>query len=181
VVWITKEKIYQMKIKILNKAVLIILLALLSFNIGFAQESKEDKKQKEYARIESLINSKNYVFVAESVLPLGRRTINLTSTYFLRVSSDTVVSDLPYFGRAFVAPIDPSEGGFHFTSTSFNYDIKERKKGGWDITILPKDEKDVRQMFLSVTESGYGSLQVTSNSRQQISYNGYIKERTKNL
>lgn len=84
---------------------------------------------------------------------------------------------MPYFGRAFVAPMNPSEGGIRFTSTDFNYTVKDRKKGGWDIAILPKDAKDVRQMLLSVTESGYGSLQVISNNRQQISYNGYLMER----
>jgi hypothetical protein len=156
---------------------LILLFVLASFFQGFAQQTKEEKKQQEYAQIQNLINSKNYVFVAQTVLPLGGRTRNLTSTYDLKVSGDTVISDLPYFGRAFAAPIDPTEGGIRFTSTDFNYNVNERKKGGWDIEILPKDAKDVRQMLLNVTESGYGSLQVISNNRQQISYNGYIKER----
>ncbi len=164
-----------MKIRAFNKFFLIIIV-LTCAQTSFAQQGTENKKQKEDAAIQHLINSKRYVFVAQTVLPMSGRTINLTTDYDVRVSGDTVVSDLPYFGRAFVAPIDPSEGGIHFTSTNFNYNIKERKKGGWDIAILPKDTKDVRQLFLSVTESGYGTLQVISNNRQQISYNGYIKE-----
>ena len=103
----------------------------------------------------------------------------LTSVYDLKVSSDTVVSDLPYYGRAFVAPIDPAEGGIHFTSTQFTYTIKEKKKGGWDVSIVPKDIHDVREMQLSVSEAGYATLQVTSNNRQLITFTGYLVAKNK--
>lgn len=163
--------------KTYRKTLLIFLLALFTYTNNYAQESKEDKKQKKYTEIENLINSKNYVFIAQTASPMGRRAINLTSTYEVTISGDTVVSDLPYFGRAFVAPMDPSEGGIHFTSTKFDYNAKETKKGYWDIAILPKDAKDVKQMYLTITESGYGNLEVISNNRQQISYRGYITKR----
>ena len=68
-------------------------------------------------------------------------------------------------------------GGLNFTSTEFQYNLKSKKKGGWDITIKPTDIKDVRQMFLSIGENGYASLQVISNNRQTISYYGYITEK----
>ena len=166
-----------MNIKAYNKAIVIILLALAGFKTIYGQEGNENKNVKKSSQIQDFINSKNYVFVAQTALPIGGRAINLTSPYEVRVSGDTVASDLPYFGRAFVAPMNPSEGGIHFTSTNFDYTVKGRKKGGWDIAILPKDSKDVRQMLLTVSESGYGTLQVVSNNRQQISYNGYVKER----
>ena len=166
-----------MNIKAYLKAIVIILLALAGFTTTYGQEVNENKNLKRSSEIQDLINSKNYVFVAQTAIPIGGRAINLTSPYEVRVSGDTVASDLPYFGRAFVAPMNPSEGGIRFTSTNFNYKVKGRKKGGWDISILPKDSKDVRQMLLTVSESGYGTLQVVSNNRQQISYNGYVKER----
>lgn len=163
-----------MNIKANNKILMIILLAVSSFKMSYSQQNSNDKKQSKFAEIQNLVKSKNYVFVAQTVLPIGGRTINLTSPYDLKILGDTVVTDLPYFGRAFVAPMDPSKGGFHFKSTDYSYKVNERKKGGWDITILPKDTKDVRQMFLTITEDGYASLQVTSNNRQSIGYNGYI-------
>ena len=166
-----------MNMKAYNKAIVIILLALAGFKTTYGQEVNENKNLKSSSQIQDLIDSKNYVFVAQTAIPIGGRAINLTSPYEVRVSGDTVASDLPYFGRAFVAPINPSDGGIHFTSTNFNYKVEGRKKGGWDIEILPKDSKDVRQMHLTLSASGYGTLQVVSNNRQQISYNGYVKER----
>jgi hypothetical protein len=126
------------------------------------------------ASIQKMIESKNFVFKAQTVLPQRGSVRQLTSDYDLRLLGDSVVSFLPFFGRAYVAPIGSSEGGIKFTSTDFSYVIKNKKKG-WDITILPKDTRDVRQLFLNVTESGYARLQVISNNRDGIAYNGYIE------
>lgn len=164
---------------LLNKAFILFLALLFAVPITYAQESKKDKKQDKIVEIESLIQSKNFVFIAQSAIPAGGRNINLTSIYEVRLSGDTLISDLPYYGRAYIAPMNASEGGIHFTSTQFSYNIKERKKGGWDITILPTDTKDVRQMFLTVAEEGYATLQVGSNNRQNISFSGYITSRNK--
>lgn len=168
-----------MNIKTYRKALLVFLVALAGFKINYGQGTNTEKS-KNNAELQNLIDSKNYVFVAQTALPIGRRAINLTSPYDLKVSGDTVVSDLPYFGRAFVAPMDPAEGGIHFTTANVSYSIKDRKKGGWEIAILPKDAKDVRQLFLTVSEDGYASLQVTSNNRQSIGYNGYITGKNTN-
>jgi len=157
-----------------NKMLIMVLIALVSFKANYGQETNGDKKQDKAVEIQSIINSKRYSFVAQTALPTTGRSINLTTPYDLRVSGDTVIADLPYFGRAYTAPIDPSGGGIHFKATKVDYNLKERKKGGWDITILPKDATDVRQMYLSVTESGFGTLQVISNNRQAIQYNGYV-------
>jgi len=165
--------------KFLNKGFLLLFASLLIVQSMQAQNSSNDKHQKESANIGRLIQSKNFVFVAQYALPLGGRSINLTSLYDVRLSNDTITSDLPFYGRAFVAPMNPSEGGIRFTSTQFDYTANEKKKGGWNITILPKDTKDVRQMFLSVSENGYASLQVTSNNRQSINYTGYVTAKNK--
>ena len=90
---------------------------------------------------------------------------------------DTLISQLPYFGRAYSAPMDMKGGGIEFTSTDFAYTLEAKKKGRWSISIEPKDEKDVRQMILSVSENGYASLQVLSNNRDPINFNGIVVER----
>jgi hypothetical protein len=85
--------------------------------------------------------------------------------------------DVPYFGRAYTAPMDPTKGGIQFTSTKFEYKETKRKKGGWEILIKPKDTQDVSQMVLTVSETGFASLQVISNNRQPISFSGYVDEK----
>ncbi len=127
------------------------------------------------ADMKSIISARTFVFQAQTVLPMSGRTRQVAGDgYEVIVSKDTVNSYLPYFGRAYSAPIDPSRSGIDFTSTNFEYTETPRKDGGWEITIKPRDVREIQQMFLSVSENGYGSLQVTSNNRQPISYNGIV-------
>lgn len=160
--------------KILNKRLLLLLAAFISVAVSYGQDAKQDEQTQKKTAIENSVRSKNYVFVAQTVLPLAGRAINLTTPYNLKVAGDTLVSDLPYFGRSYVAPVNPADGGIRFTSTDVSYKAKDRKKGGWEIVLVPKDTKDVRQMFLTISENGYASLQVLSNNRQSIGFNGYI-------
>jgi hypothetical protein len=129
------------------------------------------------AIIANAVAAKSYVFVAQTAQPVSGRLRQLTSTYQLEVKGDTVIADLPYFGRAYTVPVDPSKGGINFTSSDFEYTNTPGKKGGWSILIKPKENVDARQLILNISANGYASLQVISNNRQSISFSGYVKER----
>jgi hypothetical protein len=147
----------------------VIAIALLP-QTGFAQQ----KKEKKAAAIKNIVEARNYVFKAQTALPASGSTRQLTSDFDLRVSKDTIISDLPYFGRAYTAPLNPAEGPLRFTSTDFQYAATNKKKGGWDIIITPKDLQDPRQLTLSIFDNGSASVVVTSYNRQPISFNGYV-------
>jgi hypothetical protein len=70
--------------------------------------------------------------------------------------------------------MDPSKNAMDFTTKDFDYSTTPQKKGGWIVTIKPKDYKEVQQMTLNISSDGYASLQVISTNRQAISYNGVI-------
>jgi Domain of unknown function (DUF4251) len=72
------------------------------------------------------------------------------------------------------APANPAEVGVKFSSGDFAYDQKDRNKDGWEITITPRDVGDIRDCRLIVYSNGNADLMVNSNSRQTISYRGYI-------
>lgn len=145
-------------------------LALLIISTTAFSQEKDSKVLKE------LVETKHFVFTAQMALPLGGSMRQLTSEYDVKLNGDSLITYLPYFGRAY-GPINPGDdGGIKFTSTKFDYKTKARKKGGWDIMITPKDNRDVRQMNFTISTSGYATLQVSSNNRQSISYNGYISK-----
>lgn len=158
----------------MKKTLSLFILAICFFQIAPAQSNKQDKQTAKETQIKNLVDSQNYVFKAQSAMPMSGRTRQLTSDYDLKVTKSSIVSYLPYFGRAYTAPINPSQGGIQFTSKDFDYTATPGKKGGWDIQIKPKDYRDVQQMTLSISRDGYASLQVTSTNRQMISFNGYI-------
>lgn len=153
---------------------LFFLIAVSCPNSATAQNSRKERQAAKEVAVQNMVNAQDYVFKAQMVLPVGGRTRQLTSDYDMKVSKDSVAAYLPYFGRAYTPPADLTGGGIQFKSRNFDYAVKAGKKGGWNILIRPKDVKDIQQLSLSVTASGYASLQVISNSRQPISFNGYI-------
>lgn len=155
--------------KVLNGMLCLVIMLTCSTHI-FAQNDKKEA-------VKEMIDARSYAFKAQSALPMGGRTRQLTTDYDVKVAKDSVVVFLPYFGRAYTAPLDPSKGGIQFKSKDFEYTINNKRKGGWDILIKPKDAGDVRQLSLMVSEDGYGSLQVISNNRQPIIFNGYVTAR----
>src|SRR4030081_3269854 len=98
---------------------IFLFLALAgTIHICRAQDPKKEKEAKKEAYIKKLIDSQNFVFKAQTVLPLGGRSRQLTTDYDVKVTKGTVVSYLPYFGRAYSAT-PGSTGGIDFTSKDF--------------------------------------------------------------
>lgn len=154
----------------------LFLLVIISLP-GLSQLSKQDKRAAKEAMIKNWVESKKYVFVASTVLPTGGRSRQLTPTYSMIINGDTVIADLPYFGRVYSATPGSVGGGIDFTCTKSEYISKPAKKGGWDIAINPKDVNDIRQLTLFISSAGNATVTVISNNRQSISYFGYIEER----
>ena len=146
---------------------------LLNCSLYAQDDSGEDSTD----QINSAIDSQEYVFIANTALPQRGRSIHLTSRYDLMISKDSIVAYLPYFGRAYSAPIGTTDSGIKFTSTDFEYTVNKRKKGRWQIEIKPNDVQSVQQLSLSVSRDGYANLQVTSTNRQSISFNGNVTTR----
>lgn len=164
---------------LLSRAPLFLIMAVMAItaarctNEAYAQGTGITEET-----VKRIITDQEYVFRAMRAMPLRGRTIQLTSAYDVTVSKDSVSSWLPYFGRAYAPPVDPSRGGIQFVSTDFEYQVTDTKDG-WDIAIRPRDAQDVQEMLLSVFDNGNATLRVTSTNRQPISFSGYVTERGK--
>jgi len=128
------------------------------------------------ASLQQAVESKNFIFKAESVTPQRGSTRHLSPEYEIVVKRDTIISFLPYFGRSYSAPVDPSEGGIKFTSSDFDFTMGKKKKKSWEITIKLKDVSDVQNLYFSIFENGNASVRVVSNQRESISFNGNVHE-----
>ena len=146
-----------------------------------AQSKKSDKKAAKEAEIKDLINTKNYVFMANYAYPAGGGQMYLTPYYDLTIAKDSVIAYLPYFGVAYSGAgyNNNDDNGIKFTSTDFEYKSEQKKNGSWLIFIKPKDSRTTNQMVLTVEVNGSANLSVISNNRQQIRFDGYIKDRSK--
>ncbi|WP_114789254.1 DUF4251 domain-containing protein [Niabella yanshanensis] len=162
----------------------LLILSILAFSSCASQKTVTATEQ-DYA---ALINNRRFTFVARTVIPTedsrfnprfmfpnGNNLYQLTSGYDVKITPDSVTAYLPFFGRSFTAPLDPTKGGIQFTSTDFDYKQSIKKKN-YQITITPKDNRDIRNLLLTVTPSGYAYLQVLSMNKTPISFNGVIEK-----
>jgi len=152
-----------------------VLIFLLVSKVTFSQNTKEELKAAKEAEVKSMVESKRFIFHAQSAMPTKFPTQQLSTGYTFKVIPEQVVSDLPYFGRSYQAPMNASEGGIKFTSTEYDYVAESGKKGGWSITIIPKDVTNAPKIYISVSAKGTASLRVVGGDKQPISYNGFVE------
>jgi type II secretory pathway pseudopilin PulG len=163
--------------KRLKLLILFVLVAASSVLYAQDKKSKKELKEEQAAMTKKLVEMQDYRFVAQIALPMSFRTVYLTSDYDLTVCRDTISAYLPYYGRVYVAPMNPSEGGIKFVSTDFTYKVESAKKGGWSIYITTKDTQRRFEMTLNISTSGATILTVNDVTRRSISFNGYLEKR----
>ena len=166
------------------KRELSILLVLFSFlSMGcFAQEKskKELKAERELEKqkeVKALIDSKNFIFEAQKVMPQGGGFIILDyNTYFLKFNTEKTTCDLPFFGRAYNIGYG-RDGGIKFEGKPEKVRIEKRKKS-YIIKTTVKGKDDVYDLMFTVFFDGGTTLSINSNNRASISYDGEIKSYT---
>ena len=152
------------------KNTLTFLLLLLSLvTIAQAQQTNPEVLQLS-------INAKNFVFEARQASGIRGRMIQIDAGYTLTVTPEKVVGNLPFFGRSFQGAPGWSDAGMNFEFGEYDYSVKPRKKGGWDLTLRANGNSDVRALYLTVQKTGTASLRIISNSRMGMSYTGFIKD-----
>jgi Domain of unknown function (DUF4251) len=151
---------------------LIFLFVALSLMKSEAQSGSDQKK----STISSIIQSRNYIFMAQSATTQKGKTIQLSYGYDLKLMNDSLSVYLPYYGRAYNAGYQASNDiGVEFNTRDFTYSADTTKKQGWEINIKPTGVK-VSAIFISVSSNGYSTVRVNSNNRAPISYYGTITE-----
>ena len=145
-------------------------------NVSCASTQASAEKQAQALEIRKKVENGDFTFKATYAYPTGFRSMYLSPYYDVKVKPDTVVAYLPYYGRAYSAPMDPTEGGIKFTSTDFDYNVKPGKKSGnWLVDIRFNDTKREILFFFDIWENGTARLNVTDTNRQSISFNGNIE------
>ena len=148
------------------------LLSILIFHAcGSAQTVAE--KEKLAADVQNAVERPDFTFKATYAYPTGYKSVYLSPYYDVKVSPDTVIAYLPFYGRAYRAPMNPSEGGYRFTSTDFEYRVdKGKRKGNWTVVITLRDLNRPVTFNFDIWESGTARLSVNDVDRQTISFQG---------
>lgn len=168
--------------KIVNIALITALIALSGCGAssstadGVQNSSRQEKKAAEFENIATLLESGHFQFTLRSATPTGGKTVQMTSEYTMEAIEGVYQAYLPYFGRAYSASYG-GNGGIEFKGAPENYSLtRNEKKNIIAISFDIKTDDDLYGISLEIGSSGYGTLVVTSQKRQSISYYGLVGE-----
>ena len=145
-------------------------LAIFSVKEIAAQNASTDTSKMVF---QHMVENKKFIFHAQSAVPLRMAMRSLTTEYQVKISGDTLLSSLPYFGRSYHANIGTTDSPLSFAATHFTYSFSPDKKKGWRVNIEMKDKDGLQYSFV-IFNNGSASLNVSGMSQDPISFNGYV-------
>ena len=89
--------------KTIRMIFLLLLMAVTGVPALSAQTRKEKKEMKQKA-VKELVLSEKYKIDVNRAIPATGRSVSLTSPYSVEIRNDSVISYLPYYGRAYSIP-----------------------------------------------------------------------------
>ena len=152
----------------------VIILAILASGIAPVHAQKKEKKEEEFKKLTALIESGQYEFSVQSVNPSGGKTIHPSTVYTMTADQGAFKAYLPYFGRAYQASYG-GNGGIEFDGEPEEVEItRNEKKRNITVSFKISGENDRYTVSLQAGSTGYGTLNITCQKRQPISYYGSI-------
>lgn len=168
------------------KRIIISFILIASVFVVQAQETpakskkeiKAEKKAQKIADVKALVESKTFVFDAQTMNPMRGKTVTLTTPYDVKITSDSIFSYLPYYGVAYNASYGGTDRPMIF-DLPFETISSETTKNGFMVKVSVKNGSDRLDYTFHISETGTTTLNVSSINRQAISYYGDIETDTK--
>lgn len=162
------------KITLLYAALFAILsVSLLSCATSESTRAeKAARKAQLKKKIAEDLSNRHFTIDIDRAYPESRSgVINLTSPYSVTISGDTIISYLPFFGRAYNVPYGGGKG-LNFTGRIRNYEKSVSKKGEQNVRIEVDSDEDNYLYFISIYGGGNASINVQPHQRSHISFTG---------
>lgn len=153
--------------------VLMTLAAALLASCASTQDSglsKAERKRLQAEKVRQALYDRQFTINVTSAHPTSFPPVNLTSPYSLEVRGDSVISYLPYYGRAYSVPYGGGKA-LNFSCKMSGYDISRSKKE-YNIKMAIENEEDRYLYYIDVFDNGRASILVTSQNRTDILFYG---------
>jgi hypothetical protein len=163
----------------MKKFICISLVAILACSVlsiaaqGKKKPSKTEKREMLATKVKDSIDHKTFTINVNMAYPMSHAAINLTSNYSLRLAGDSLISYLPYYGRAFRVPYGGGKA-LNFSAKIKDCTISYPKKNRTRIHITVSNDEDTYQYDIDVFDNASTTISVISNEREFISFSGTL-------
>lgn len=130
-----------------------------------------EEKAKLAQVVNKALDERHYTIDIRTMTPNRGATKNVSSSWSLEVKGDTLISYLPYVGRAYNVPYGGGKG-LNFTAPIKKYQESKGKKDNRFINIEVDNENDTYNYSIEVFDNGRADIDVQPREREFISYSG---------
>ena len=153
---------------------LLLASAAILWNSCATSEEKAAQMAQLSANVTNALNNRDYKIAVDRMYPMRMPARHLSTLYSLEVKGDTIVSYLPYFGRAYSVPYGGGKA-LNFTGIMSYYDFRQGRKDQTLIEIGVENDEDTYVYSLSIFDNGNTSIDVRSRNREQIAFSGEME------
>jgi len=159
----------------MKKCIIVIFGVLLLVACSSLTPAEKAERQAKLAMaVEKALAERHYKVGIAMMYPNRGKTVNISPDFSLEVKGDTLVSYLPYFGRAYNIPYGGGKG-LNFTAPIAEYHSEKGRKGATLVKIKVKNEEDVYTFLLEIYDNGSTTIDMMSHERESIRYSGEIE------
>lgn len=155
----------------------LVMLFLVPGNLA-AQTHKEEKAARKAALEEqvcNLVESGTFVVSFDRANPARGMSRTLSPDYEMKFDNNRVSTYLPYFGRSYTAPMDPTKLAIELIDQEVDVKTEKDTKKGYSLTFSAKTQTNENITFyLKITYSGMATLSINSSTREPLSFLGNL-------
>jgi len=165
----------------MRKILITSLMALTAWVmlVGCATAEERAARAAEQAKaVKAALQERNYQIAVNRMYPSRGASKIVSSGYSVEVRNDSLISYLPYFGRAYDVPYGGGNG-LNFSAPIRNYKESQTKIDLRHIEIDVKNDEDTYLYTLDIFDNGSTDINVRSRQREPISFSGQMEFRQK--
>lgn len=153
---------------------IIVLLSVLFLSGCATSEEKAAQMAEQAALVTRALNNREYKIAVDRMYPMRGSSRSVSFGYSVEVRNDSLISYLPYFGRAYNVPYGGGKG-LNFSAPIGNYQEYMMRNGRHHIEIGVTNEEDTYLYTIEVFYNGNSSVEVRARQRERISYSGNVE------
>lgn len=151
-----------------------IILLLLMGSCATNKELREQQQQLRSKYVVESVTNKHFTLNISQMYPMQGASKVVTSDFFLQLKGDTLVSYLPYFGRAYAIPYGGGKG-LSFTDKVRDYQSERKKEDKMNISFTIVNDEDTYLYYIDIYDNGKANIRVIPRERDRISYDAEME------
>lgn len=153
--------------KHMKRILFIIIVTVLCVACATTNRKQNDRKKLEKSElISKAICNRDFKINVQTAHPTRGMSVTLTADFNIRVKGDSVVSYLPYFGRAYNVPYGGGKA-LNFSGVTQDYKITQPKRDKMHMEFSVKTKKTcINSISMCSTTAKRQSMSCLSNAKE---------------